>query len=145
MKGLLTTKWTDDLDKILSSPQEFAAFVNKHEHEIIRYFFVVYMCPLCPSAKSFPLLLIPKCSGKANREIVENFFEIIKIVIKMFNFVGIAFDSDSRWLHLAKNEASITKDLIMKTILESQQLFSLDKYIVTLDDHPLYIGWSLLT
>lgn len=144
VKGLLTTKWTAESDKILSSPQEFAAFVNQHEHEIIRYFFVVYVCPLCPTAKSFPLLLIPKCSGNANREIVENFFEIIEIVKKMLTVVGIAFDGDSGWLHLAKDAASKTKDLITKTILESQQLFSLDKYIVILDDHPLLIFEDLL-
>ena len=37
VKGLLTTKRTEESDKILSSPQEFAAFVNKHEIRI--YFF----------------------------------------------------------------------------------------------------------
>lgn len=58
---------------------------------------------------------ISKCSCNANREIVENLFEIIKIVNKMLNVVGIAFDGDSGWLHLAKNEASKTKDLITKT------------------------------
>ena len=137
VKGLLETKWTNESEKILSSPQEFAAFVKDHENEIIRYFFVVYICPLYPNAKSFPIALIPKCSGNANIEVVGSFKTIIEIVQRMLDVVGVAFDGDSGWLHLAKKCASSTKELILKSIFQNENIYSLDKYVLFYDsEHP---------
>lgn len=137
VKGLLETKWTDESDRILSSPQEFATFVHDHENEIIRYFFVVHICPLYPKAKNFPIALIPKCSGNANKEIVDNFKTIIELVQRNLNVVGVAFDGDSGWLHLAKKCASSTKELILKSIFQDEKIYSLDKYVLFYgSEHP---------
>ena len=43
VKGLLNTKHAQI---ILSTSKEFAKFVDEHQKEIIRYFFVIYACPL---------------------------------------------------------------------------------------------------
>ena len=66
--------------KNLSSSEEFSNFVKENEKDIIRYYFVIYVCPLCPNAKSFPIALIPKRAGNANIEIVNKFIEIIEKV-----------------------------------------------------------------
>lgn len=134
VKGLLNTKWINNPNEVLSTPYEFSTFVSSHEHEIIRYFFVVHICPLCPSAKSFPIALIPKCSGNANKEIVENFKKIVENVKKIVNVVGVAFDGDSGWLHLAKHSATTTKNLILQSLLKNEKIFSLDKYVILYDD-----------
>lgn len=89
---------------------------------------------MCPSAKSFPIALIPKCSGNANKEIVENFKKIVENVKKIVNVVGVAFDGDSGWLHLAKHSATTTKNLILQSLLKNEKIFSLDKYVILYDD-----------
>lgn len=66
-KGLLYTKITENASEILSSPENFANFVEEHYSEIIRYYFVVYACPLSSCAQSFPIALIPRISGNANK------------------------------------------------------------------------------
>lgn len=95
VKGLLVTKWTNESEKIISSPIEFSSFVKGHEDEIIRYFFIVYICSLCPTVKNFPIALIPKCSGNANQDFVKSFKEIIKIVQNNLSGIGVSFDGDT--------------------------------------------------
>lgn len=97
----------------------------------------MHICPLYPKAKNFPIALIPKCSGNANKEIVDNFKTIIEIVQRNLNVVGVAFDGDSGWLHLAKKCASSTKELILKSIFQDEKIYSLDKYVLFYgSEHP---------
>ena len=72
-KGLLNMKNTDDVKKFLSTSQEFMQFVDEHQHETIRYFFVIYACPLSPLNQAFPIALIPRASGNPSKNIVSQF------------------------------------------------------------------------
>ena len=51
IKGLLHKKWTTESHKKLASPFNFANFAS----DIIRYYFIVYICSVSPLGKSFLL------------------------------------------------------------------------------------------
>lgn len=57
---IIIYKITKNASQVLSSPENFANFVEDHYSEIIRYYFVVYTCPGSSDALSFPIALIPR-------------------------------------------------------------------------------------
>ena len=63
-------------------------FVDKHQQENIRYFFIIYVCPLSPFAQVFTIALIPKTSGNANKDIVQR-------VNSRSNVIETSFDGNS--------------------------------------------------
>ena len=137
VKGLLSKKFTANANKILSTSIEFANFVKENESDIIKYYFIVYVCPLSPMAKGFPIALIPRKAGNANKEVVEKFIEIIEKVNDKIPVVGVAFDGDPGWLHLAKEVAICTKESLLNSILTEEELKSLNRYVFLNDeDHP---------
>ena len=137
VKGLLYTKHVNDAQVILSTSKEFSKFVDEHQKEIIRYFFVIYACPLSSKNKAFPVAMIPKSSGNASKDIVEKFDSILKKVNSKIKVVGTAFDGDSGWLSLAKKAAASTKNLVINDLLSGKQVQSLDHYVFLQDEaHP---------
>lgn len=73
----------------MSSSYEFAKFVKNKEKYIIRFYFVVCLFPLNPFGKVFPITLKV---GNANREVVNQFINIIEIVKDEIPVVDFAFD-----------------------------------------------------
>lgn len=53
----------EDTAKIIKTPEDFAKFVDAHASQAIRYFFVIYMCPLNPQYMSVPICIIPQTTG----------------------------------------------------------------------------------
>ena len=60
--GLVHLNHIDESDaiQIIRSPEDFASFVEAHTNQAIRYFFVLYLCPLNPNYISIPICIIPQ-------------------------------------------------------------------------------------
>lgn len=89
----------EDAAKIIKTPEYFAKFVETHASQAIRYFFVIYMCPLNPQYMSVPICIIPQTTGNANKNITGAFDIIMNNLKEMeFDVAGEAFDGDPGWL-----------------------------------------------
>lgn len=108
-----------DAINILRSADNFVKFVEFHASQAIRYFFVIYMCPLDPNYIIIPICLIPQATGNANYSITSSFDEVINNLKMLgFNVVGQAFDGDPGWLH----RTFLYAKQLCKAILENPDL-----------------------
>ncbi|KAK8899124.1 hypothetical protein M9Y10_001425 [Tritrichomonas musculus] len=106
IEGLLTdlTIDTDLVETIINDPEAFHQFYKQHQEEIVKYFFVFYICSLSQKNKSFPVLVKKKTSGAANNEIIADLEQLVHICndVKL-QVVSISFDGDASYLQYVDN------------------------------------------
>lgn len=99
--GLLSeTKIDQDLVDLISSDLDaFHSFYELHRDEIVKYFFVFYLCPLHDENKSFPIFLKKKTNGAADVDITAELEELaIRCQAIGLDIVGLSFDGDQSYL-----------------------------------------------
>lgn len=80
----------------------FISFVDMNKEDICKYYFVLFINPLSPWRKPFPILSLKTSSGQANDATVCFVNELIGNIrnyCPFINIIGIAFDGDTGWLH----------------------------------------------
>lgn len=93
----------EEAKQIKSSIETLKAFIDVNKNEIIKDFFVIYVCPLKPSKGGFPLVIYPKNNGAADVDCVGHLEEIYLILRSLnINVIGLAFDGDTGYLKFAK-------------------------------------------
>ena len=89
----------EEASEFIKSPDSFAKFVKQNAHQVIKYFFVLYICPLNPNFISVPICIILRSNGNATQPVIQIFDKIINNLIKCgINKIGEAYDGDSGWL-----------------------------------------------
>lgn len=89
----------EEASEFIKSPDSFAKFVEQNPHQVIKYFFVLYICPLNPNFISVPICIILRSNGNATQPVIQIFDKIINNLIKCgINKIGEANDGDSGWL-----------------------------------------------
>ena len=99
--GLVHLNHIDESDaiQIIRSPEDFASFVESHANQAIRYFFVLYLCPLNPNYISIPICIIPQETGNANKSITKIFDDVLNNLKTIgMDIIGEAYDGDPGWL-----------------------------------------------
>ena len=108
---------------ITKNPDKFHEFYEEHKDEIVKYYFVIYLCSLDENNKSFPLVLKRKTNGSANDDITADLEElVIRCNAVGLNVVGISFDGDTSYLkyvNLMIEEIDIIEELDLKKPLSS--------------------------
>ena len=131
--------------KIIRSPAKYANFVERYADNAIKYFFVLYLCPLNREFISIPICLIPKTNGNATQSITYIFDSII-ISLKNIgiNFIGEVFDGDPGWLSRIFTFAQDIYDLILENLSLTQEELAkhaslINKGLLIYED--LYFTW----
>ena len=109
-----------------SSLQHLRQFVTEHHRDIVKDFFVVFVCPLESLHGGFPILLYPKGNGAADQQFVSCVFQLIHNVRHCrVDVVGLACDGDHGYLRFV-NDMTDSMDIIDVTRpLHQQQVDSL--------------------
>lgn len=101
---------SDEALKIVNSPEKFALFIEQNIDKVIKYYFVLYLCPLNPQYLSIPICLIPlyNSNGNANHSIIQIFYEVLANLSNSgINIIGESYDGNVAWLShvilIAKN------------------------------------------
>lgn len=106
VEGLLEELTIDKklADLISKNLDEFHNFYEEHHIEIVKYFFVFYVCSLSEENKSFPILIKKKNNGSANDDIKQELEEtVIRCKDAGLNVIGISFDGDPKYLDFVHN------------------------------------------
>lgn len=116
---------------VIRSPEDFGAFVEKYAHQAIRYFFVLYLCPLDRNYISIPICMIAQTSGNANRSITSKFDEVLQNLRSIgFDVIGEAYDGDPGWLSRAIAFAQeICKNVLEKPDLSLEDLAEISVHV----------------
>lgn len=92
------------VDLISENLDEFHKFYETHHKEIVKYFFVFYVCSLREENKSYPILIRKKTNGSANDDIKQELEEIvIRCQDSGLEVIGISFDGDPKYLDFVNN------------------------------------------
>ena len=92
------------IDSISNNLDEFHKFYQKHHEEIVKYFFVFYVCSLSKENKSFPILIKKKTNGSANNDIIADLEEtVFNCRDAGLDVIGISFDGDPAYLNYVDN------------------------------------------
>lgn len=84
-----------DAIQIIRSPEDFVSFIESHANQAIRYFFVLYLCPLNPNYISIPICIIPQEIGNANKSITKTFDDVLNNLKTIgMDIIGESFDRD---------------------------------------------------
>lgn len=90
---------TDLIDLITSNSDAFYAFYKLHQDEIIKYYFVFYVCSLSEENKSFPIFVKRTTSGSANDEVTSDLEELVFLCRDAgLDAVEVSFDGDPSYL-----------------------------------------------
>lgn len=106
VEGLVENYTIDQklIDSISTDLDEFHKFYEMHHEEIIKYFFVFYVCSLSKENKSFPILIKKKTDGSANCDITADLEETVFNCRDVgLDVIGISFDGDPAYLHFVDN------------------------------------------
>lgn len=115
---------------------EFYSFYQFYHDEIVKYYFVFYVCALNNNNKSFPIVIKKKTKGAADNDINEDLEVIIANCQDAgMEVVGISFDGDPSYLHFVENmceEICIIDKLDLKQPLS--KLFQSYKGVLIFED-----------
>ncbi|KAK8853622.1 hypothetical protein M9Y10_017183 [Tritrichomonas musculus] len=89
----------DDYDLITTNLDAYYSFFELHRDEIVKYYFVFYVCSLNNENKSFPICLKKKENGSANLEITQILEEVsVNCIHAGLDVIGFSFDGDPSYL-----------------------------------------------
>ena len=124
VEGLLDENASVSIDvaqKLRSSLTSLREFVNEVNEQIIKDFFVVFVCPLETESGGFPIMVRSKQNGAANQEFVAEFAGLTSVVCGCgVDVVGVAFDGDPGYLKFVRNLTSAFGTLNLSAPLSHQ-------------------------
>lgn len=80
------------------------AFVAEHHSDIVKDFFVMFVCPLESICGGFPILLYPKVNGSADPRFVEKVLHVVNNVRQCsIDVLGLGCDGDLGYLRFVRD------------------------------------------
>ena len=93
----------EDATRLRDSLKDLQRFVQDHQSDIVRDFFVVFACPLESDRGGFPVFLYPKQNGSADGSFVLRLGQVIANVRACsVDMVGLACDGDPGYLKFVR-------------------------------------------
>ena len=86
-----------------NSLADLRGFVAEHHEDIVRDFFVVFVCPLESNRGGFPIFLFPKCNGSADPDFTAALMQLVNNVRQCsVEVVGLGCDGDPGYLRFVR-------------------------------------------
>ena len=87
-----------------NSLADLRGFVSEHHDDIVRDFFVVFVCPLESHRGGFPIFLFPKCNGSADPNFTAALMQLLENVRQCsVEVVGLGCDGDPGYLRFVRD------------------------------------------
>jgi Ca2+/Na+ antiporter len=88
----------ETVTQVINEPNEFLNYIEKSLCDIINNAFVIYINSVDPTAKSFPLIIIPANNGAANYYILD-ILTLVQQILKenRIEILGISADGDKKY------------------------------------------------
>ena len=116
----------EEASVLRNSLQSLREFAREHHTDIVKDFFVVFVCPLESFRGGFPILLYPKGNGVADPQFISRVLQLIDNVRRCdIDVVGLSCDGDHGYLRFVTEMANSMDTIDVTRPLHQQQVDTL--------------------